>query len=128
MIALTLWRPRALVVLILGAILVAEAGRRRNGGTRVFPIWTSLAGPAWLAERMVCAWLAAGSRVVFGGVRYNGKVVSQAATPQRVLAEHLAKDEPKTLTAVPAPRQRVASRKTGLPGEARAKTVRRKSA
>lgn len=65
--------------------LAAEAGRRRAGGTRVFPISASLAAPAWLAERAVCSWLAVGSRVALGGVPYRGTVLRHAATPMRVL-------------------------------------------
>ena len=37
---------------------LAEAGRRRAGGARVFPVRASLLAPAWVAERAVCSWLA----------------------------------------------------------------------
>jgi hypothetical protein len=66
------------------AIAVAEAGRRREGGTRVFPVTGSLLAPAWLAERAVCSWLALGSKLR-GGVRYGEGRIARSATPERVL-------------------------------------------
>ena len=74
--------------LAVGGLLVAlaaEAGRRRAGGARVFPMRASLFAPAWLAERALCSWLALGARMVFGGVPYRGTVLRHAATPMRVL-------------------------------------------
>jgi hypothetical protein len=67
------------------AMVAAEFGRRRGGGTRVFPAAAVLFAPAWLAERAVCSWLALGSRVVLGGIRYHGVVLRHAATSMRVL-------------------------------------------
>ena len=64
---------------------VAELGRRRDDGRRVFPASASLFAPAWLAERAVCSWLAIGARVVLGGIPYRGTVLRHAATPMRVL-------------------------------------------
>jgi hypothetical protein len=64
---------------------VAEAGRRRAGGRRVFPARASLMAPVWLAERAVCSWLAVGARVALGGVPYRGTILKHAATPMRVL-------------------------------------------
>lgn len=69
----------------IGAVLVAEAGRRRSGGNRVFPPSAALFAPAWLAERAVCAWLAVAARILFGGVPYRGRILRHAATPLRVL-------------------------------------------
>src|SRR5690606_6816709 len=40
------------------AVLLAEAGRRRAGGSAVFPAGASLFAPVWLLERGVCGWLA----------------------------------------------------------------------
>jgi hypothetical protein len=37
---------------------IAEAGRRRAGGRRVFPAVSSLFAPVWLAERGLCSWVA----------------------------------------------------------------------
>jgi hypothetical protein len=64
---------------------VAELGRRRAGGARVFPATTSLFAPMWLAERATCIWLALGARLLLGGVPYRGSVLRHAATPMRVL-------------------------------------------
>ncbi len=67
------------------AVALAEAGRRRGGGSAVFPATSSLLAPAWLAERAVCAWLALGARILYGGVPYRGGVLRLAATPMREL-------------------------------------------
>ena len=81
----------ALGAMALCIVLLAELGRQRAGGARYFPVRASLLAPAWVAERAVCSWLALGSRVVFGGVRYRGTVLRHAATPLRVLrARHAA--------------------------------------
>ena len=68
-------------------VVLAELGRRRAGGTRVFPPTAPLFAPVWVAERAVCSWLAIFSRVIFGGVRYRGTVLKLAANPLRVLRE-----------------------------------------
>lgn len=84
-------RWRAIAAGAVATALVAEAGRRRKGGTRVFPALASVCSPAWLAERAVCAWLALGARLILGGVPYRGRVLRHAATPMRVLrARHSA--------------------------------------
>ena len=75
----------ALGAVTVSVALLAEAGRQRAGGARYFPVRASLLAPAWVAERAVCSWLALGSRVLFGGVRYRGTVLRHAATPLRVL-------------------------------------------
>jgi hypothetical protein len=76
------------------AVALAEVGRRRAGGARVFPADTSLWAPVWLLERGVCAWLAVGARVLFGGVRYagrrlpratSGRCTAQSAVTQRLI-------------------------------------------
>lgn len=77
------------------AIVAAEAGRRRGGGRAAFPASSSLWAPAWLAERAITAWLAVGSRLICGGVRYRNGRLRHAATPRgklertwRARAEH----------------------------------------
>lgn len=81
-------------VLVAGAIavaLVAECGRWRSGGRRVFSAGASLFAPAWLGERALCSWLAVGARIALGGVPYHGRVLRHAATPMRQLrARHSA--------------------------------------
>jgi hypothetical protein len=79
-------RPgRTAAALAALSVAVAETGRRRAGGRRVFPARASVAAPAWVAERAVCAWLAVGLRVLRGGVPYGGAVMRRAATPSREL-------------------------------------------
>ncbi|HET9721107.1 MAG TPA: glycosyltransferase [Solirubrobacteraceae bacterium] len=70
---------------------VAEIGRRRGGGRRVFPVLASLCAPAWVLERGVCAWLAVLQRVRFGGVRYGNSVIPLAAHSERELRQRLAR-------------------------------------
>jgi hypothetical protein len=65
-------------------VAIAEVGRRRAGGTAVFPASASLLAPAWLVERATCAWLALGARLR-GGVRYGEGRVRSAATSPRAL-------------------------------------------
>lgn len=101
-------RWRALAAGAIAVVLVAEIGRRRSGGKRVFPARTSLFAPAWLAERAVCAWLAVGARVLLGGVPYRGRILRHAATPMRVLrARHQA------LRRAAAPPERIDRREAG---------------
>lgn len=70
-------------------IVAAEAGRRKAAGRRVFPFAASLTAPLWIVERAACAWLAVGSRLMWGGVRYRGRTIATAATPMHVLESRL---------------------------------------
>jgi hypothetical protein len=80
------WRnPKVAAVGIGTSVAVAEIGRRRAGGTQVFPASATLFAPLWLAERAICAWLALGAWIWHGGVRYNGKVIARAAHSRRQL-------------------------------------------
>jgi hypothetical protein len=67
-----------------GVIVLAERGRRRAGGRKVFPATAALWAPLWLAERAVCAWLALGRRLS-GGVPYAGQRLTVAAHSRRDL-------------------------------------------
>jgi hypothetical protein len=78
------WAPAAAAA---AAIALAEIGRRRDGGTEMFPLATPLFAPLWVTERAVCSWLALGSRVVRGGVDYRGRVLRRSATPMRRLRD-----------------------------------------
>jgi hypothetical protein len=71
----------------LAIVAVAEMGRRRAGGTRVFPMSASFLALAWVTERAIFSWLALASRLVLGGVPYRGTVLRHAATPVRVLMD-----------------------------------------
>ncbi len=66
-------------------MLLAEAGRRIGDGTRVFPASAALMAPLWMLERAVCVWIAVAARVLVGGVRYRGRVLSKSATSYRTL-------------------------------------------
>jgi hypothetical protein len=97
--ALLVWSGHGtlLGIAAAAAVAAAEAGRRRKGGVRFFPPAASLMVLAWLAERAVCSWLAAGSRVFLGGVPYRGRILRHAATPLRTLrALHRGKLRPAT--------------------------------
>jgi hypothetical protein len=62
-----------------GASAMAERGRRRAGGTGMFPASASLLAPLWVLERGVCSWLAVLQRMRFGGVRYRNEIIQTAA-------------------------------------------------
>jgi hypothetical protein len=80
------WRnAKVAAVGIVTSVAVAEIGRRRAGGTQVFPGSAGLFAPLWLAERAICAWLALGAWLWHGGIRYNGEVIARAAHSRRQL-------------------------------------------
>ncbi|GAB3069540.1 glycosyltransferase family 2 protein [Micromonospora schwarzwaldensis] len=89
-VALVARRPGLLLRAGLVTVAVAELGRRRAGGARVFPAHTTLAAPAWVLERGVCAWLAVGRRLR-GGVPYAGSRLRTAAHSTRALRRRLAR-------------------------------------
>ncbi len=93
-------RVRVIVALALGSILLAERGRRRDGGIRAFSASASLWAPLWLAERAVCAWLAVLARAR-GGVCYHGVRIRRAATPSRRLRERAAARTDRIVAPVP---------------------------
>jgi len=80
----------ALAAAGVGAMAVAEVGRRRGNGTSVFPPTTSLFAPVWMVERALCSWLALGARLALGGVPVRGGVRRHAATSMRVLEARYA--------------------------------------
>jgi hypothetical protein len=84
----------------IGAMAMAETGRRRGHGVEVFPARASLFAPLWLLERGLCSWLAVGSRIIHGGVRYRRGTIRMAATPKRRLE---ARFETGALPAHPVP-------------------------
>ncbi|MFI6450046.1 glycosyltransferase [Streptosporangium amethystogenes] len=67
------------------AVGLAEIGRRRGGGRRVFPFTAALFAPVWLLERAVCSWLALAARLFHGGVPYAGHRMRTAAHSSRRL-------------------------------------------
>jgi hypothetical protein len=81
---------RAIAAGSLLCIVTAEAGRRRAGGRRVFPWYTSFCAPAWLVERGVLCWWAVWLRVSGRGVWYSGNRLLRAATsPAELRARHM---------------------------------------
>ncbi len=69
----------------LGAVALAERGRRRGGFARVVPLRASLVAPLWVLERGICSWLALGSRALLGGVPYAGRIMPRAASSPAAL-------------------------------------------
>lgn len=82
-------RPDVLLALTAFAIGAAEMGRRKGDGRRVFPGSSAFWAPAWLGERAVTSWLALGTRLLFGGIRYRSIRLTHAATPRRKLRARL---------------------------------------
>ncbi|MCU1509437.1 MAG: hypothetical protein JWQ12_1702 [Glaciihabitans sp.] len=78
-------RPARTLVMAAAIVAVAEKGRRRAGGSAVFPASTALWAPLWVLERGVCAWLALAARAR-GGVLYRGNRMRRAANSTRSLA------------------------------------------
>ena len=80
---------RGLLAEVVLPVLLAEVGRRRHGGRRVFPAGTALWAPLWVAERAVCVWVAVGWRLA-GGVPYAGRRLRTAAHSTRTLRRRVA--------------------------------------
>ena len=91
-----------------GVIALAEWGRRRDGGQRVFPAAASAMAPVWVLERAVTAWLAVATRLRHGGVSYAGTRIVRAGTPPGELARRHA----GAITAPTAPRPAAARRRS----------------
>ncbi|MFN2451977.1 MAG: glycosyltransferase family 2 protein [Candidatus Dormibacteria bacterium] len=72
-------RWRALVGAAAAVCGVAEGGRRRDGGQRVFPATASLLAPVWVLERGIASWLALVARAR-GGMPYRGRRIRAAAS------------------------------------------------
>jgi hypothetical protein len=80
-------RRPAVVALAAGAVIgLAEIGRRRAGGTEVFPATAALLAPVWVLERGTCSWLALGTRFSRGGIGYAGRRIRVAAHSVRHLS------------------------------------------
>jgi hypothetical protein len=96
-------RPGPPAAAAAAAIGLAELGRRRAGGTAVFPLAGSLAAPLWVLERGVCAWLAVAARARHGGVRYAGTRIAVAANSRRDVRRRLTFRPPPAAPRSPAP-------------------------
>jgi hypothetical protein len=95
---------RAAGAIALGSVALAEVGRRRAGGREHFPPTSALWAPVWVAERAVTSWLALGSRVLLGGVRYRDGRLRDAATSPRRLRQEARSRTPRAEVAVAADR------------------------
>ncbi|MGI8434634.1 MAG: glycosyltransferase [Nocardioidaceae bacterium] len=87
----------AAVQVSVGAFALAEVGRRRSGGTRVFERSAALWAPLWTVERAVCSWLALAS-LARGGARYAGHRLGLAAHRSSAL-EAAARTRPMSCPA-----------------------------
>ncbi|WP_411719927.1 glycosyltransferase [Mycetocola sp.] len=105
LLAWSIRRPLRLAGVAALAAALAEVGRRRAGGSRVFPATSALWAPAWLLERAVCVWVAVGSRML-GGAKYGDARLKTAAH------------------SVPALRRKL-TRADGRPGRGRRSTTSR---
>lgn len=76
---------RAAAAIGVLSVSLAEVGRRRNDGPRVFGATAALWALPWTAERAVCSWLAMGS-LARGGVGYAGQRLRLAAHSTSTLA------------------------------------------
>jgi hypothetical protein len=77
-----------LLCLALLLMVVAEFGRSRAGGRRVFRFSSTVLAPIWVAERSVLSWWALG-QWVRGGCAYGGGRIRRAATSKRTLRRRL---------------------------------------
>jgi hypothetical protein len=98
--ALARRRRRQVGLAAVSVVLLAEAGRRRAGGTAVFPRSASLFAPLWLVERSVCSWLALASRLR-GGCPYSGSRLRVAATSRRTLRRRLQAHDDDARARIP---------------------------
>jgi hypothetical protein len=81
LIAAAFLSPLLPVILLALSILVAETGRHKFQGSRVFPLACSFYAPCWLLERGFCTWLALFHKLRNGGIQYNGRIIRIAANP-----------------------------------------------
>jgi hypothetical protein len=81
-------RPVRLAEIATAVIALAEVGRQRQGGARVFPATSALWAPAWVLERAVCIWLAVGERML-GGAKYGPSRLKRAAHSTAALRQRL---------------------------------------
>jgi hypothetical protein len=84
--ALLVGRRKAMLAIAVASVLVAELGRRRNGGSEVFGATAALWAPLWTAERAITIWLAVLQRLA-GGVRYGSQRLPEAASTRRALRQ-----------------------------------------
>ena len=84
---------RGLIAGTLVVVGLAETGRRRAGGARIFPPTSAFWAPLWVLERAITSWLAVGTRLLLGGVRYRDGRLKEAATPMPKLRRMVSEPE-----------------------------------
>jgi hypothetical protein len=84
---------RALAAFAVGAIVLAESGRRRGGARSVFPPRAAVLAPVWVLERAATSWCALALRLGRGGVRYSHGTLRVAANPERLLRRRFAVED-----------------------------------
>jgi hypothetical protein len=89
-LSLAAGRRREVAAAAAGTIALAELGRRRGEGARIFPATSSLLAPVWVLERAACSWLAVRQRLRHGGIPYGDGVVPRAASSMRRLRARFA--------------------------------------
>nr|WP_307837545.1 glycosyltransferase [Sphaerisporangium melleum] len=89
-LALARGRPGAVAAGAVLVVLLAEAGRRRGGGRRVYPFTSVLLAPGWVLERAVCSWLALAARLTGRGIPYWGRRIHVAGHSLRHLRRRAA--------------------------------------
>ena len=99
-------RRRIALVVALAPAAIAEAGRRRAGGTAHFPVSGSLLAPFWVAERAICVWIAFWRGINGRGVHYGRGRLTRAATSTGRLRAAVAAGEP---IALPVPSGEIAA-------------------
>jgi hypothetical protein len=80
-----------LIAAAVAFMVAAETGRRRANGRRVFPLAAVIAAPLWVVERAVSTWFALAAYLLWGGIRYRGRIIARAATPMRHLRAQFEK-------------------------------------
>lgn len=101
--------PGGLAAGALAVCGVAEIGRRRAGGARVFPAGTVLWAPLWMLERSVCVWAAVAVRAR-GGVSYAGFRLRTAGHSRPALRRRLRRRNRESLPPVTTDPERARSR------------------
>ncbi|MCP2031121.1 hypothetical protein L1277_001212 [Okibacterium sp. HSC-33S16] len=91
-------RPQHLAAIAATLLTLAESGRQRSGGSRVFPATSALWAPAWLLERAICVWLAVGERML-GGAKYGKSRLKKAANSTAALRQRLGRGDSEAPTS-----------------------------
>jgi hypothetical protein len=81
---------RAAAAILVTGTAAAAFGRVRGSGAQHFPASTVLFAPLWITERAITSWVALGSHLFLGGVRYRGTTLRRAANSTRAIRRGIA--------------------------------------